>query len=319
MGITGSRPSRRTLLALGAGTALATALPSSARADGPTAARPEGIEGTARIAGIAGIEGIAGRLRELEAEHNARLGVYAHSTETGATVLHRADERFPMCSVFKTLAVAAVLRDLDHDGEVLSRRIFYTLEDVSKSGNSPVTMHHVADGMTVAELCDAAITQSDNTAANLLLRLLGGPTAITRFCRSTGDAVTRLDRWEPALNTAEPWRVTDTTTPHAIGRTYARLTLGNVLAPGDRQRLTAWMLANTTNKDRFRAGVPADWAVADKTGGGEYGTSNDVGLVRPPERPPIVMAVLTTHHDPEAKGDNALIAETVRLLARSLA
>lgn len=141
--------------------------------------------------------------------------------------------------------------------------------------------------MTVAELCEVAITYSDNGAANLLLRELGGPTAVTRFARSLGDRVTRLDRWEPELNSAEPWRVTDTTSPRAIGRTYARLVLGDdALNRADRELLTHWLLSNTTSGKRFRAGLPPTWTIADKTGSGSYGTTNNVGLAWTPEGTP---------------------------------
>lgn len=195
---------------------------------------------------------MAARLRDLEARHGARLGVFARNLRTGRSVRHRADERFPVCSLFKPLAVAAVLRDLPPGTP--DRRLHWTSADVVE--NSPVTKDHVADGMTIAELSAAAVQRSDNTAGNLLLRELGGPAAITRFARSVGDRVTRLDRWEPDLNSAEPDRVTDTTTPYAIGRTYARLVLGDALARADRRRLTDWMLGTVTSADRFRAGLP---------------------------------------------------------------
>ncbi|GGT15194.1 class A beta-lactamase [Streptomyces purpureus] len=302
MHVTDLRPSRRTALALGAGAALAALSPAGA------------------AHALSGGKAITARLRRLERQHSARLGVFAHHTGTGRTVAYRADEHFPICSVFKTLAAAAVLRDLDHDGSFLARRIRYTAPYVTKSGWSPITgkEENLAQGMTVAELCDATICHSDNTAANLLLTELGGPTAITAFARSIGDRTTRLDRWEPELNSAEPWRETDVTTPGAIGLTYARLTLGNVLEPADRQRLTGWLLANTTSGERFRKGLPADWTVADKTGGGRYGGNNDVGIVWPPGQAPIVMAVFTTKHKEDAPADNPLVAKTAALLAETL-
>ncbi|MEU1572475.1 class A beta-lactamase [Streptomyces collinus] len=292
-------PSRRTALALGTAAALALG------------------GGTAHA--LPGTAGVTARLRDLEREHTARLGVYARNMRTGRTVAYRADELFPMASVFKTLAAAAVLRDLDRDGEFLARRIHYTQAYVTRSGFSPVTEKHIATGMTVGELCDATIRFSDNTAGNLLLKELGGPTAITRFARSTGDRVTRLDRWEPELNSAEPWRVTDTTSPRAIGLTYARLVLGDVLAPRDRARLTDWLLRNTTSLERFRKGLPADWLLADKTGGGRYGSNNDVGITWPPDGPPIVMSVLTTQPEEDAPADNPLVAGAAALLAAELA
>nr|WP_234439726.1 class A beta-lactamase [Streptomyces bicolor] len=256
------------------------------------------------------------RLHDLEQRHGARLGVFAHNLATGRTVRHRADERFPICSLFKTLAAAAVLRDLDRDGEVLAKRIHYTQDDLV--ANSDETAKHLATGMTVAELADVAIRFSDNTAGNLLLRELGGPTAVTRFARSLGDPVTRLDRWETDLNSAEPWRVTDTTSPRAIARTYARLVLFDALNRPDRDLLTHWLLNNTTSANRFRAGLPKTWTVADKTGGGSYGANNDVGIAWTEDGTPLVLAVQTTRPDQDAALDHALIVETAALIARAL-
>lgn len=308
MPLTMTAPSRRTVLALGAGTALASAvaLPGTAHA---APARPSGSEQ------------LAGRFQELEKEYAARLGVFARDTATGATVAYRARERFPMCSVFKALAAGAVLRDLDRDGEFLAKRVHYTEEYVTAAGYAPVTgkPEHIARGMTVAELCSAAVSESDNGAGNLLLRELGGPTAITRFCRSLGDGTTRLDRWEPELNTGEPWRATDTTSPAAVGGTYGRLLVGSALPAADRERLTGWLVANTTNTERFREGLPADWVLADKTGGGEaYGIANDVGVVVPPGRAPLILSVLSTKYDPSGPTDNPLVARAAALVADAL-
>ncbi|WP_324784287.1 class A beta-lactamase [Streptomyces sp. H51] len=290
---------RRTLLA--AGTATAAGLLTSAPAH---AAAPDRVHAA------------DARLRELERQHGARLGVFGRNVRTGRTVGHRADELFPVCSLFKTLAAAAVLRDLDRHGEVLARRIHYTEADLVDG--SDVTREHLAEGMTVAELADAAIRFSDNTAGNLLLRELGGPTAVTRFARSLGDPVTRLDRWETELNSAEPWRRTDTTSPRAIGRTYARLVLGDALNGPDRALLTHWLLNNTTGGNRLRAGLPASWTVADKTGAGSYGADNDAGIAWTPDGTPVVLAVQVTKPDRDAAWDHALIAETATVLAQAL-
>ncbi|MFD8811473.1 class A beta-lactamase, partial [Streptomyces sp. NPDC059627] len=239
----------------------------------------------AAVAGPPAPEATA-RLRALEREHRARLGVFAWDTGSGARLGYRSRERFAMCSVFKTLAVAAVLRDLDES--VLTEVVHYDEGDVERAGGAPVTgkPENLAAGMTVEALCAAAISYSDNTAANLLLEQLEGPVAVTRLCRSLGDRVTRLDRWEPDLNSAEPGRITDTTTPLAIATTYARLTVGHALDGADRRRLTGWLLANTTGGERIRAGLPGDWTVGDKTGTGGYGTANDVAVARPPGRAP---------------------------------
>ncbi|MGV9270044.1 class A beta-lactamase [Kitasatospora sp. NPDC003701] len=300
------RPSRRAVLALGAGTVLA----SAASTGGPAhaAGASPGEHATTRA------------LADLEREHGARLGVFARNAVTGRSVTYRADELFPICSVHKTITVAAVLRDLDRNGEFLARRIRYTGEDVTKSGYAPITgtPEHLANGMTVAELCAAALDYSDNAADNLLLRELGGPTAITRFCRSIGDHVTRLDRWEPELNSAEPGRTTDTTSPAAIGRSHLKLVLGNALAPRDRRQLTTWLLANTTGAARLRAGLPEDWTLADKTGTGDYGSTNDVGIAWTADGTPLVLAVLSTQPDADAPADEPLLARTAALLAPAL-
>lgn len=263
---------------------------------------------------------LTGKLRDLELQHDARLGVFATDTGTGRTVLHRSDELFPMCSTFKGVLGAAVLRR-DQDGSLLGKVIRYTQEDVTKSGYGPRTglPENLANGMTVKDLAEVAITYSDNCAANLLLKELGGPTAITRFSRSIGDPVTRLDRWEPELNTAEPGRVTDTTSPRAIGQSYARLTLGHALNRADADQLTNWLLANTTGANRIRAGLPAAWGWGDKTGSGKYSSTNDVGIAFPPGRAPIVIAVLSTKKDsPEGGADEPLVAKTAELVVSAL-
>ncbi|MFD7887884.1 MULTISPECIES: Exo family class A beta-lactamase [unclassified Streptomyces] len=306
-----SRPSRRTLLTATAGAALAAAtlVPGTAHASSG-----------GRGHGSGSVSDAERRLAGLERASGARLGVYAYDTGSGRTVAYRADELFPMCSVFKTLSSAAVLRDLDRNGEFLSRRIFYTQDDVEQADGAPETgkPENLANGMTVEELCEVSITASDNCAANLMLRELGGPAAVTRFVRSLGDRVTRLDRWEPELNSAEPGRVTDTTSPRAITRTYGRLVLGDALDPRDRRLLTSWLLANTTSGDRFRAGLPDDWTLGDKTGAGRYGTNNDAGVTWPPGRAPIVLTVLTAKTEQDAARDDGLVADAARVLAETL-
>ncbi|MFG2958275.1 class A beta-lactamase [Streptomyces sp. NPDC048291] len=281
-------PSRRTVLVSALGSAVTTTAP---------------------------VPGATARLRALEREHGARLGVFARDTGSGARLGYRSGELFPMCSVHKPLAVAAVLRDLGED--VLGRVVHYDESDVERAGGAPVAgrPENLAAGMTVAELCGASVSYSDNTAANLLLEQLGGPVAVTRLCRSLGDRVTRLDRWEPELNSGEPGRVTDTTTPLAVATTYAKLTVGHALAGADRRRLTGWLLANTTGGERIRAGLPGDWTVGDKTGTGGYGTANDVAVAWPPGRAPLVVAVLSTHDEATAGADSPLVREAAAIVA----
>lgn len=255
-------------------------------------------------------------LRDLEQHYGARLGVYARNVRTGDTVSYRAGERFAMCSTFKTFASAAVLRD-HADCAPLDRVIHYPQRDILD--NSPKTAEHVGTGMTVGDLCAAALQYSDNAAGNLLLRQIGGPAGLTRFLRSIGDEVTRLDRWETDLNSAIPGDLRDTTTPEAVGRSLEEVTLGRVLAPADREQLLTWLKGNTTSAERFRKGLPQDWTVADKTGTGDYASANDIGIAWTTRKTPLVLAVLSTKPARKAPVDDDLIAEAARFAARVLA
>ncbi|MFH8451085.1 class A beta-lactamase [Streptomyces fungicidicus] len=253
-------------------------------------------------------------LTDLEHEYDARLGVYALATGTGATVVHRADERFAFCSTFKTLAASAVL---DRDPlSRLDRRITYTRADLV--ANSPVAGKHVATGMTVRQLCDAAVRHSDNAAANLLLRELGGPRAVTAHLRRLGDRVSRLDQIEPELNSNPPGDPRDTTTPRAVAADYRALVLGDALPRAKRDLLTDWLVRNTTGGRRIRAGVPGDWRVGDRTGTGEWGRVNDVAVLWPPRGAPLVMAVLTDRPGRADTADEALVAEAARRVLTAL-
>lgn len=243
--------------------------------------------------------------------------MYARNVRTGETVRYRAGERFAMCSVFKGLAAAHVLRDYDHCGRFLDRVVHYTEADLLPS--AVITRRHVDTGMTVRALCAAAIRYSDGTAGNLLLRETDGPRGLTRFCRSIGDAYTRLDRWEPDLTTAIPGDLRDTTTPEAIGRSFGLLIVGRSLSTDDRRQFSSWLKGNTTSANRFHAGLPDDWVIADKTGSGDYATANDVGVVWTSKGTPLVLSVMTSKDTKEASRDEELIANTARVLARTLA
>ncbi|WP_063750642.1 class A beta-lactamase [Streptomyces roseochromogenus] len=260
--------------------------------------------------------GAGAELTDLERRHGARLGVYARNVRTGRTVSHRAGERFAMCSTFKAFAAAAVLRDHGRCAP-LDTVIHYPPHDILP--HSPRTEEHVDTGMTVADLCAAAIQYSDNAAGNLLLRQIGGPDGLTRFFRSLGDGTSRLDRWEPELNTAIPGDRRDTTTPEALGRGFERLTLGRALARADRAQLVTWLKGNTTSAARFGAGLPRDWVLADKTGTGDYGTANDIGVAWTTRGTPVLLTVLSSKTAQDAAADDALVAEAARIAARVLA
>lgn len=246
----------------------------------------------------------------LETEHGARLGVFAVDTGTGRTVAYRPDERFPIASTFKGLACGALLDEHPLSSGWFDQRITYGADELV--ANSPVTAQHVDTGMTVAELCHAAITASDNTAGNQILELLGGPAGFTARLRTLGDQVTRLDRWETELNTAIPGDDRDTTTAAALAADYRALAVGDALAEPERAQLNSWLFASTTGAARIKAGLPADWRVGDKTGTPAYGSALDVAVAWPPGRAPLVIAVLTTKPQADAEPDNALVAAAAR-------
>ncbi|WP_297618267.1 class A beta-lactamase [Nocardia sp.] len=270
----------------------------------PDTAAPAASTTTAANAQLAG----------LEQRNQARLGVFAIDTASGKTAGYRQDERFPMASTFKALACGALLHAHPLATGYFDQIIHFTDADVTAADGAPVTGARVGSGMSVLELCDAAITHSDNVAGNEVLKLLGGPQAVTQFVRTLGDQVTRLDRWEPALNDSIPGNEQDTTTPAAIAHDYQALTTGDALQAPERKQLTAWLLANTTGGTRIRAGLPSDWQTADKTGTGSgYGTANDIAVTWPTgSSAPIVIAVLSTHSAQDAQANNDLIAEATR-------
>ncbi|HEX2552601.1 MAG TPA: class A beta-lactamase [Microvirga sp.] len=262
-------------------------------------------------------DGLGRSFRDIEAGLKGRLGVAVLDTETGRSAGHRGGERFPMCSTFKLLAAAAVLARVDAGREDLDRRVRFGADEIM--AHSPVTKERVGDGMTLAELCEATITLSDNAAGNLLLKALGGPAGLTAALRAFGDPVTRLDRWEPGLNEARPGDPRDTTSPDAMAAHLQRLVLGDALSPASRDRLAAWLLGNKTGDARLRAGVPQAWRVGDKTGTGHNGTANDVGVIWPPRRKPLVVSVYITQTKAPLAERNTAIAEVARVVTRSLA
>jgi beta-lactamase class A len=254
---------------------------------------------------------------ELERRNGGRLGVAAVDTASGRRADYRSDERFPLCSTFKFLAAAFVLTRVDRGHEKLDRRVVFS--DKELVTYSPVTQEHVgAGGMSMAEVCDAAMTLSDNTAGNLMLASFGGPSALTHFARTLDGGVTRLDRIETALNEATPGDPRDTTTPAAMLGAMQRLLVGDALSAESRERLTGWLLANKTGGKRIRAGFPSNWRVGDKTGSGN-GSANDIAIVWPPGRAPILVAVYFTGSTVSDEARNAVIANAGRIVAEGFA
>ncbi len=292
----------------------------------PRASRRAFVLGLAAFAGAAaerasagsmalsGLAKAADRLATLEKSAGGRLGVAVIDSGSDATLLHRADERFPMCSTFKLLASAAVLKRVDAGSDVLGRFIRYGPADLLSY--APVTKAHLDQGgMTLGALCAAAIDWSDNTAANLVLDAIGGPAGFTAFARSLGDSVTRLDRDEPTLNTAIPGDPRDTTSPLAMARDLRSVLLGVVLSEASRAQLEAWLVADKVGDKRLRAGLPPGWGIGDKTGSGDHGTANTIAILRPPGRAPLLAAVYYTEGPDSMDALNAVHKQVAEIVA----
>ena len=276
------------------------------------------------IGGFAGDRALAGSdvlmdtVKRVEDRLDARVGVAIYDEETGRNWQYHADDRFPMTSTFKALACGGVLARVDAGKEDLDRAIKVRQRDLVTY--SPVTEKRVgAPGMKLSEMCEAALSVSDNTAANVVLDSLDGPQGFTRFMRSIGDEVTRLDRRETGLNQAVPGDPRDTTTPNAIAAGLRKLVLGDVLTPASRRRLTDWLIGNKVGDALLRAGVPKDWRVADKTGGGGHGSRSIVAVMWPPHRKPVIAAIYITETDALFGARNAAIAEIGTALKAALA
>ena len=262
-------------------------------------------------------EALGRRFAAIEAQCGGRLGVGVLDTGTDRTAGHRGHERFPICSAHKALSAAAVLARVDRGGDRLDRRMRFGAEEVLPY--SPGTKAHAGgDGMTLAALCEAAVTLSDNTAANLMLGAIGGPAGLTAFLRGLGDETTRLDRTEPGLNEALPGDPRDTTSPLAMAADLSRLIFGEALSPASRDQIAAWLIACKTGDARLRAGVPPGWRVGDKTGTGERGTANDVGVLWPPGRSPVVVTAFITGATAMPDAQSAAIADVARAVVLAL-
>ena len=252
---------------------------------------------------------------QLERDYSAKLGVYALDTETNKEVLYRSDDRFLYCSTSKALLAGIVLQQ--NSLEQLKQVVRYSSDDILSY--APVTKEHVEQGMTLEEICIAALRFSDNTAANLLFNHIGGPTGFKSALNKLGDNITEPVRLEPHLNEVIPGDNSDTSTPRQLAIDLQAYATGNVLTEDKRKMLIEWMTGNATGKKMIRAGAPADWIVADKSGSGSYGTRNDIAIVIPPNRKPIIITILSTHAEKEAKYNDQLIAQAAKIVFDSLA
>jgi beta-lactamase class A len=262
----------------------------------------------------------AGRFEAIRARLGAggRIGVAAIDTGSGRRLLHDPDGRYPLASTFKLPLAAMVLAEVEAGRLRFDEELAFAPGD--PLGNSPVVAANIARGRLALEPLTAAIVQvSDNSAANAILRRIGGPDALTRFIRAAGDGVTRLDRSEMELGSNVPGDQRDTTTPAAMAGLVRTLVLGDRLSPASRARLVEWMTSSVPGRDRIRAGLPPSWRWGHKTGTAAGGALNDVGIAWPPGRAPIVIACYLTGGDAAAHARAAAHAAVGRLVAEMLA
>nr|WP_063860044.1 extended-spectrum class A beta-lactamase CTX-M-31 [Providencia sp. 4440]CAD99181.1 beta-lactamase CTX-M-31 [Providencia sp. 4440]CAD99182.1 beta-lactamase CTX-M-31 [Escherichia coli] len=252
------------------------------------------------------------QLEALEKSSGGRLGVALINTADNSQILYRADERFAMCSTSKVMAAAAVLKQSESDKHLLNQRVEIKKSDLVNY--NPIAEKHVNGTMTLAELGAAALQYSDNTAMNKLIAHLGGPDKVTAFARSLGDESFRLDRTEPTLNTAIPGDPRDTTTPLAMAQTLKNLTLGKALAETQRAQLVTWLKGNTTGSASIRAGLPKSWVVGDKTGSGDYGTTNDIAVIWPENHAPLVLVTYFTQPEQKAESRRDILAAAAKIV-----
>ena len=304
--MTGSRLSLRTVV-------LAGALLLGVVGCSPSAPSPSGGPSTtsapSSAPSVAPAPDRSAEFQALEAEFGARVGVSAIDTESGARLSYRADERFGYASTIKALAAAVFLHEVP--AAAREELVTWSAEDVEAAGYSPVTSEHVDTGLTLSQLAEAAVRRSDNTALNLVLARIGGPSGLDAALADLGDKVIEVVNAEPTLNVIEPGSTEDTSTPAAFADDLSRLIDGSVLEPADQETLLTWMSGNATGDTLIRAGAPADWPVADKSGGAG-GIRNDVAIVRPSGREPIILSIFTTTLDPDADYDDALVAAVAK-------
>lgn len=253
-------------------------------------------------------------LHQLEVTNHVDIGLSAIDTYNNTHINFNASQRFPMDSTSKLMTVSAILKKSERDSHLLQQKIFFTNSDVKKSEYAPITAKKIKNGMTVSDLCNAALVYSDNAAANLLMKIVGGPSGVTQFARSIGDKQFLLVRWEPALNSAIPHDTRDTTTPLAMADSVQKLVLGDALDISQRKQLQNWMKRCKTGVNRIRAGVSRLSIIADKTGTGGYGSIGDIGVVWRPHASAIVLAVYVRKNDKNSHTSGKIIAQATKII-----
>lgn len=262
---------------------------------------------------------VSQRLHQLEIKNHVEIGLSAIETYNNTQINYHSNKRFPMDSTSKLMTVSAILKKSESDPSLLNQKIFFTENDVKKSGYAPIASKHIKSGMTVSDLCAAALEYSDNLAVNQLMKILGGPNKVTQFARLIGDEKYLLVRLEPKLNSAISNDKRDTTTPAAMAESVQKLVLGNALGRFQRQQLQDWMKHCKTGNNRIRAGVPRHFIVADKTGTGGYGSIGDIGVIWRTQASPIVLAIYARQNEKNAHTPDKVIAEASKIVMNEMA
>lgn len=262
---------------------------------------------------------VSQKLLQLESKNHVEIGLSAIETYNNTQINYNANKRFPMLSTSKLMTVSAILKKSENDPALLKRKIFFTANNVKKSGYAPITSKYIQRGMTVSQLCAAALEDSDNAAANQLMKILGGPKKVTEFARSIADKKYLLTRWEPELNSAIPHDKRDTTTPSAMAGSVQKLVLGNALDIFQRQQLEDWMKHCKTGNDRIRAGVSRHFIVVDKTGTGGYGSIADIGVIWRTHASPIVLVIYVRKNEKNAYTQDRVIEKATRITMNAMA
>jgi len=256
------------------------------------------------------------KLTTLETSFGGKIGVYAINTGNNEEIEHRGSEPFPVQSTMKLIAVSALLKQSSQNKNLLNENVRYTKNDLIYW--HPITGQHLASGMTFEELSNATMSYSDNPAANIIIKKDGGPKSVTQFAHSIGNKSFNVSHYEGSLN-SNPNTDMDNATPKDMAISLQKITLGNILTQPLKTKLVSWMKNNTTGDKRIRAGVPIGFTVADKTGSGDYGIANDIGVIWPPQCKPIVLAIYTVQNKPDAKKRDDIVASTTSIIINELA
>jgi beta-lactamase class A len=258
------------------------------------------------------------QLAQLEKKTRGHIGVYTQDTGNKRCLAYRENERFPMMSTAKLLIVGAALSKSISEPSFLNQTLTYTLSDIKKSGYAPITGHHLSHSMTIKDLCCAAMQYSDNAAANLIMKRLGGPHKIQQFTRRIHDNSFLLNQYEPKLNDVTPGDKNNTSTPKAMANSLQELALSDILSLQNKRLLQQWLKGNTTGKHCIRSILPKEWQVGDKTGTGSYGATHDLAIIWPPKEKPIILAIYFIQSSKQAKPNEKIVASIARIVLNYL-